>query len=568
MYQKSHMTGLAPTQPMDRNTSTRPVSHLQTVRRDDLACVTSMLGGEFLPIAMVPLLREDRALNSTVTLNFQMSETSDMLLNAVRATASAWLVPKMAFERYSGYDSINRSYNGQPEIDDLIIPWFQPWDPAGKAIIEKMGLHFPDGSMANSDYVEAYNAVWNHIAKNMSKDIELRDSFDGTLAPGFWEHSQMKHVKSTFDDAMMEGQIGVEFEQTDLPVRGLGVTSPMTSLPTNIGDHLDTAGDGADRPYFGSRIRGTTPGDGENMFAVEFNSTTGLPAVFAELKSEGLQISLANIDLARETAAWARLRTRYQGLDEDWMMDQLLSGIAMPEEAMKQPILLDKKSVPFGMMQRYATDGASLDQSATNGATSMQLRVRTPAVNTGGIIVICAQSAPEMVYERQRDYYFMADSVDKLPNRTADELDPQPVVEVFNVEVDEIHTLPGEVFGYAPLNHEWMRNKPKVGGKYYRSDPTGPWDEDRNRIWDTTTVDPQLGEDFYLTSNIRHDVFMDQTDDHFEVWASGSISIQGLTHFGPMLRESTDDYEKVQAQVDMTRLSPASETPAIVQDDS
>ena len=571
-YQKQRATGLRPTQPYEQNVKTGPVNHQRTTRFDDLSVVTSTLAGKFLPVAMVPLLREDRALNSTITLNFQMAETADMLLKPVRASASAWLVPKMAFDRFSGYDSINRSYNSQPEIDDSIIPWFNKvaFDD-GTTIAElyqKMGLHAPLTSNVNSDYVEAYNAVWNHIATNMSKDIALRTSFDDTIAPAFWEHTQMKHVKATFDDAMMEGQVPLSIVNSSI------MTTPGQFAPTNDTPVTGITRVGAET-FTGDASAGGDANqivvglDGNNL-QVALGSTgdgiwsqgglANMDGIMSELQQDGIVVSLANIDLARETAAWARLRTQYQGLSEDWMMDQLLSGIAIPEEGMKHPILLDRQSVPFGMQQRYATDGASLDQSSTNGQTGLQLRVRTPAINTGGVIVIAAQILPEMVYERQKDYYLTAPDVAALPDRTADELDPQPVVEVYNNEVDELHALPTDVFGYAPLNHQWIRNKPKIGGRYYRSDPAAPYDEDRNRIWDTTTVDPKLGEDFYLATNIRHDVFKSQNEDPFEVWASGRVPINGLTFFGPSLRESTDDYQKVLDQVDTDRITPPDTT--------
>lgn len=532
-YQKSQMGGLRPTQPLDRNTRTTPVSHARTLRYDDLSCVTSTFGGKFLPVAAVPLLREDRALNSMINVNFQMAETADMLLNPVRASVSAWLVPKMAFSRFSGWDSINRSYNGQTEIDDSVIPWFEVWAPGvDDELMKAMGIHLAANDAANTDYVEAYNAIWNHIAKNMSKDIALRDDFDSTIAPAFWDHTQLKYVKATFDDVMMEGQVPITITQ--------GEQMKVFAQP----DFTNKPGMySADDPDSNNKLLVHDSGNAASFF-------------WTELQAEGVQLTLANIDLARETAAWARLRSEYQHLDEDWMMDQLLSGIAMPEEAMKQPILLDRQTVPFGMIQRYATDGASLEQSATNGQTGATLRIRTPQINTGGVIMICAQCLPEMVYERQRDYYLMAKAVSELPQRTQDELDPQPVVEIFNQEVDELHTMPNEVFGYAPLNHQWMRAKPKIGGKYYRDDPTGPWSENRTRIWDTSTVDPKLGEDFYLATNIRHDVFKSQNSDPFEVWASGRVAIEGLTYFGPALRESTNDYEKVLEQVDTTRIDP------------
>ena len=69
-------------------------------------------------------------------------------------------------------------------------------------------------------------------------------------------------------------------------------------------------------------------------------------------------------------------------------------------------------------------------------------------------------------------------------------------------------------------------------------------------------MDPKLGEDFYLSTNINHDVFVSNTEEPFEIWASGRVAIEGLTFFGPQLRESTGDYQAVLDQVNVDRIEP------------
>jgi len=535
---KQHGTALKPADRMEQRVRTTPVSHSRTLRYDDVSVLTSGYGGKLLPVAMVPLLREDSVLNSTIAVNFQMAETAEMLVNPVRATAYAYLVPKLALDRFSGFDAINRSYNGQQEIDGSTIPWFdqvQAGDPPNE-LYQKLGLHVPQDGLVNSDVVESYTAVFNHMAKQASLDVPETGYRNPAVQPAFWEHTQMRHVKASFDDAMMDGAVPLSFVgQTDqLRVKSkerssFGESAALGQAPT---------GSAAFTPPYDQ--------DGYDWAG----------EIWAEMTANSVQVSLANIDLARETAAWARLRTQYQGLDEDWMMDQLLSGVRIPEEGMKHPILLDKQSVPFGMSQRYATDGGNLDKSVTDGRTALQLRLRTPPVNTGGMIVIVASCLPEMIFERTKDHYFFAKNVSELPNRTSDELDPQPVDIVSNGDVDTAHGLPDDIFGYEPLNAKWMRNTPRIGGKYYRADPFAAWSEDRNRIWDTNVVNPALGDDFYLARNLKHDVFADKNTDSFEIWAGGRVRIEGLTYFGPSLLESTDDYQKVLDQVDLDRVDP------------
>jgi len=539
--QKQHSTAIQPTQVWPQNYRRGPVPHSRTTRTDAVSVVTSSFGGKLVPLKMIPLLREDGVMNSRLNINLQMAETADMLLNPVRVSAMAYLVPKLAFERFQDMGTIDRSYNGQTEMDGTtVVPWFDPYTvpsiPPGQetdpGVLKVLGLHSPTGATINSDYIEAYNAMWNYIALQRSSSLTPRDKLDTTLGPAFWEHTQMKHVVPTFDAAMVEGEIPISFTSGgDLPLKSV--------------DSLSNAGGDKRAPSKGTVDMPPTDGEGHYDWTGE---------IWAELQAGDVKISLANIQQARETQAWSKLRNQYQGMSEDWMIDQLLSGIRLNDEALKQPILLDHSDTIVGMSERYATDGANLDKSVADGRTSLSLDIRTPAIQTGGVIVVASQVLPEMIYERQRDYYMRATSVSDLPMRTADELDPQPVSTVKNGEVDESHTLPNDLFGYAPLNHQWMRRAPNVGGKYYRPSPSDVWDENRNRIWSTEVVDPTLGPDFYISNEVSHEVFASQNSDPFEWWVAGDVRVSGLTYFGEQLREAQGDYDAVEAQVPTDRL--------------
>lgn len=547
---KPRSTTLAPRQLWETNTKTTPIAHQRTNRIDQASVITSSMGGKLVPLKMVPLLREDQMRSTTYQINVDMSPTASMLLNPVRISVAAYLVAKQAFTRFPDLGTINRSYNGQPEVDGKVVQWFAPastpHNPAQPTeLVKTLGLHMGNFELYNSDYIEAYNAVWNHIAMDRSPSITPRDPFDETLGPAFWQHTQMKYVKPTFDDAMLQGEIALAVNQAQLPVHGIGTyTNPVA-----IGAAVKETG-GASTTY-ASGWQGSVS---QAVYVKEDAVNPGFPEIYAEMQAQGVTVSLANIQLARQTAAWARARTEYQGMSDDWMIDQLMSGIRLRDEAMRHPILLDSAETMIGMVERYATDGANLEESLAQGRAQVNLNVATPVVETGGVVVIVAQALPEMIYERQRDHYLMAETKDMLPDRQADELDPQPIVMVKNGEVDESHTLPDDLFGYAPLNHEWQRQAPNVGGKYYRPAADDPWNENRNRLWTSEVKDPSLGPDFYMSTNLSHEVFMSSVQDVFEWWVAGNSVISGLTYFGPEIREATDDYDQVMSKVDMSRL--------------
>ena len=279
--------------------------------------------------------------------------------------------------------------------------------------------------------------------------------------------------------------------------------------------------------------------------------------IYAELSTGGnATMSLADIEQARKTAAFAKLRAKYDGIDEEHVIDLLMSGIRVPEEALKQPILLGRQRAMIGFNQRYATDGANLDKSATNGMATIDMNIRTPGnMNTGGIIMICAEIVPEQLWERKKDYFLYTTDPDTLPNYLSDVLDPEKVAVVKNDHADVNHATPDGTFGYAPLNHEWQKDAVNVGGKYYRPS-NDAFDEDRAKIWTAETTNPTLNEDFYLCSGLHKKVFADQVSDSFEITCLSDMQIVGNTVFGAALQETdaTSDYDTITSQVDSSRI--------------
>jgi len=537
-----------PIQPSITNTRTTPIATQRSVRRDEKRVLTSFDPGKIVPLAAVPLLREDEMARSTFRVNFDMAETAEMLVNAVNIDVSAYYVSKLAFERFQGMDSLNRSYMGEQEIDGSVIPWFNkvsPWqqnDPAVGAFpfYKALGLH-PEPSQleVNADYIEAYMAISHHIYDEVSPSL-TKDTLSlcNWLSYAPWRHTDMKYVKPTFDQAMISGEVTLDMNdpvrmnlQADTTVGGVN----LSALDVNSDRKLLEAAGGAEIRF----KEGVSDWQGQ---------------LFTEMTAAGITVSLANIDRARETRAFAMMRSQMQGLPDEYLIDLLMRGIRLPEQALKKPVLLDRKSTIYGYQQRYATDADNLDKSATRGYATVDLNIGVPQTNTGGVVMIVAQANPQQLYERQRDYYFSAETVDDLPDYLRDIFDEEPVDVIPNSSVDTAHSDPDGVFGYAPLNWGWMRSGPNLGGKFYRPDPEAPFNENRQRIWATEAVDPVLGDNFYLAKGITKDVFADSTQEVFEVNLSGIAIIRGNTVFGPALRESTDDYQTIIDQTESEKI--------------
>ena len=78
-----------------------PFATQKSRRPDRLRVVTSGKGGKILPVAYVPVLREDRA-SGRVNLRIETTETVETLMNGVNVTAQAWFVPHLALDRFEG----------------------------------------------------------------------------------------------------------------------------------------------------------------------------------------------------------------------------------------------------------------------------------------------------------------------------------------------------------------------------------------------------------------------------------------------------------------------------------
>lgn len=541
---------------------TGPIKVQRSVRRDRGRVLTSADAGKILPIKYIPMLREDAVRRGKVRLNFEMMETAEMLMNGINVHVYAHYVPFLAFDRFNGsMDELNKSYQKENGIGGSVVPYFNTvssasaldttaGDPA--TFLQTMGIH-TQASTINTTIVEAYNAIVNHRRKARSASLTTRTATDWSLAEAFWG-MENNHIVPDFDQKLIDGEVTLSNLTFKAPIRSVNAARFETMILPN--------GSSQTQQTFGpSGAPQSSMSFDSNDIAID--GSTGywtFDEIWAELTANdtlgGLTMTLADIDQAKRTAAFAKLRSMYDGIDDEHVIDLLMEGIRVPEEQMKQPILLSKASTMIGYNQRYATDAANLDTSVTNGFATVDLSIRTPQMNTGGVIMITAEIVPEQMWERKKDYYLYETDPDNLPNYLRDYLDPEKVSVVKNDHLDVNHSTPNGTFGYAPLNHEYMRDMVNIGGKYYRPS-NDAFDSDRAKIWTAETTDPTLSDDFYLVDSLHKKVFSDQNADAFEITCLSDVEITGNTVFGERLLEAdaTSDYEAITDLVDDARIT-------------
>ncbi len=540
-----------------------PVSFQRRRRMSKGRVLTSGDAGKILPIKADPILREE-SVSGNVGIQVEMMETSEKPVNAIVAKACTYFVPYLAFDQFNGsIDELNKSYskengiagspisffeknkyyNGSAEITDASPTDMDTGDNGRATFYGTMGIHHGAGDM-NSSYVQAYNAIVNHRRKARSTSLALRNQFEHDLAEAFWPNEGNSHIQPDFDQKLIDGEVTLSNFSFKAPLMSegwmghseTGYPSASTYGPVSGGNN--------------SVVGGVSPSGTTITTAVKWND------IWAELTDGSTTISLADIEQARKTAAFAKLRATYDGIDDEYIIDLLMQGITVPPEAMKQPMLLGSQSGMFMFNQRFATDSGNLDDTATNGFLNLGYRVRSPRTSVGGIIMTCLEIAPERVWERKKDYFLYTTDTDNLPNALRDSLDPEAVSVVKKNHLDVNHATPDATLGYAPLNHEYNRDQIMVGGKFYRPS-NDAYTEVRSRIWTNETTDPSLSTDFYLCTNLHKKIFADQVSDSFEITAVSDMSVDTNVVFGDRLIEAdaTSDYETITNLVDAQRIT-------------
>lgn len=539
-----------------------PVEVPKTNRTETARGITSLPAGKAVPIFACGLHRMDRIVQGPLRLSFELMETADVLMNAVRVDVKAYVVPMLAFERFNGsLDVLNRSWEGQaPYPAQSVVPFYETIPaPAYKFsdILVYLGMHAKVGSNVNSMFTEAYNEIFNFRLRNRSKALyasAARTRLQQNLAPAFWNHEMFAHIVPDYDSAKVDGHVTLSVVDGKMPVKGLGINSNQPWVTNE-----------AVRQSDGTALSSPTPTRWSSSLAANLHpmvkenpATPGFPDVYAELTANGVTVSLANIELAKKTQAFARLREQYAGHSDDYIVNMMMDGIEVPDQYLKEPILVGEESTIFGFSKRYATATKDdLTEHVANGATFIDMNIRCPVLNTGGVLMVIAEITPEQLFERQKNPWLHLDNNKaNRPDFVRDFMDPDKVEIVTNDRIDLDHAAPATRFGYEPMNARWNNRIPHIGGKFYRPLANAPFDEDRQRFWASEAVNPTLGPEFYLATSIHTKPFADTVSDVAEVVIQGDLLINGNTQFGPGLIEASDDYAKVLAEVDKGRAKP------------
>lgn len=519
----------------------------RTIRRQPIAVMTTFPAGKCAPVAAIPLLREE-SMRARVSIQCEMMETQELLANKVIMRVTAYVVPTLAFERFEGSrDQLDRSYMGEPQVEGGdVVPYIENHamgTHGANAVYKTLGLHGKSTDQVNTAYLEAYNTIVNFRRKNRSLDLSQRTRLQADLAEAFWHDSRFADVLPSFDQAVIDGEVALEFVGTTgkLPVKGL-YTSP--TLSPN-GTYTSTNG-------------GTLAAPGIPFRSVHSTEFAGAgPHAYAELADAVPTLSLADLAMARKAQWFAKIRQRYEGVEDEWIIDMLMNGLGIPDQHLKQPMLAADVTVDFGQVKRYATDAENLTMSAVSGGAAVSFDINVPRLSVGGVVMVIVETMPQQLYERQQDPYLhlkTANHLDQLPDYVRDEMDPQKVDIVLNNQVDTAHATPEGVFGYWPMNSKWNSFGPRIGGNFYRPTTDAGTAGIRGRFWAQEDVNPTLSESFYLVKDLQTKVFLDDAIDPFQAAVSGGAVIEGNTVFGGMLVAETNNYDKVMEKVPDTQI--------------
>jgi hypothetical protein len=554
--------------------STSAMTPPRTMRKDEAVLLTTGEMGEIIPTMYSYLLREDQVTNGRITLNVSTTELTEMPVNGIAVTAHVWLVPMLALQQFGGsLDRLNKAYTGTQDIDGSVPTYFEKnkyYDPATDAVYtlggvssidtstgagmiaagtpkfyQTMGIH-TESSDINNTLVQAYSVSTNSRYQYLSKSLDKRNEFDHRFAKATWPLNQLRYIVPDFDDRFIDGEaaVSLSFDNAQVKSKAFQQYNARNEVSGGTSSLVN------DETYVPSMDASNVILDGDWALFSD---------IVAELQNGQGKVSMRDLENAKKTAAFAKLRAKYSDrLAEDDIVDLLMDGIAVPMSELREAMLLKKVTVPMVYNQQYATDAANLDDSVTRGYAQIDCSFKTPKINGGGTIIVTLEVVPEQLYERKEDYWLSNPTVDAMPSFVKDYLDPQKVETILNKEIDVNHTDPNGIFGYAPLNSRWQRRShTRVGGKYYRP-ANDAYDENRAKIFTAETSSSMtLNEDFYLVSGLHKKMFADQVTDGLEISGRMSINIAGNTVFGQALMEATNDYDVIDAEIDHTRITPA-----------
>lgn len=542
-----------------------PVAFTRTTRKDTAQGLTSGRAGIVHAIDYIPVLRGD-SLSGKFGVDIDLAEMPKPLQNGVQAQIQAWFVPKAAHPQFSGYDEFMHSYQGDnisalgafdrtpPAFFNVLTNAANINDYRNSTFIKTLGLHMTPSHHVNTDLLDAFNLIYNfRLAAHSSRLNRVQyaqENLTNALLDkrAFWPSYRYSRVVPDYERALIVGSLDLDVTAGRIPIEGLWAGGTSSG---NAGAIESDGTNGID-DWKGSDVGASEAASEYRAVYVRGEGGATIRTLFADMTNQVIPTSLADIDKARTTQAFAKLRTAYAGNDatgfdnDDTIVAELMQGFNVPSDMFKRPWLLDSKRAIFGMVERHATDGASLDDSVTKGRASAQLSLNLPKQDTGGVIIITVEVVPEKLIERQACNWCDIVSTDQFPDALRDVQRVEPVDIVVNKRLDAAHATPYGAYGYEPMNDQWNRDSTRLGGVFYQGDPNAITNESRLGIWHANIKDVEYNDTHYLVpANFPHNVFSDTLADAFECTFRHDATIVGLTQFGDVLAENNDDYDAI-----------------------
>lgn len=536
--------------------STTPISFPRTRRMDRGALRTSGRAGQMQIAAYMPLLRGDSAAGR-FTGQFKLSHMPKPIMNRVMLNMQVWFVSHLCHPRFASANELMHSYQEKQIISLGEAPrnpprYFNTYGPTERAIIKgsdhfkHLGLHDNQNTL-NDELLDIYSLIYNFRLAAHSTKLARRQYFQenpaqaAKFSPAFWVENRFTRVVPDYDKDLVMGAMSLDVAAGQLPVKGIRRVGTGTV-------------DGAANGLFNSTNAGNaTTRIGNTTNWLEFDIRGATDAIYAEMMGTTIISTLRDIDTARQTQAYAKVRRALagnnpSGYDADLViMAELMQGFT-PMTNLERPVLIDHKVVPFSLHERPATDGPNLEMSTSDGVAQVDLSINVPETDTGGMIMVTYEVVPERIYERQRDPYFNKTAPGDLPNALRDVLRPEPIDTVVNSRLDANHSTPAGLYGYEPMNDQWNREFTRLGGQFF-SDTGTEWTEARSSLWLAGVSNPVYSRDHFLVpENMDHSVFSKTDGPAYEAAFQHDLLVTGITQFGDILAENNGEFAAIEEE--------------------
>jgi hypothetical protein len=543
-----------------------PVAFSETIRGDKNTLMSSGRAGVVVPCTYIPLLRGD-SLSGSVSFAAELGEMPRPLLNGATFNLQAWFVPKTAHPKFTGADEFMNSYMGSDITSLGAAPRTPPafftsasganlTTVAASDFFKTLGIHVVAGEPVHTDLIDAFTLIYNFRTAAHSSRLPLREYAEESYANStalpraFWPSSIFSGVVPDYERALIVGNLDLDVIAGVMPVRNLQVRDIADGLVNTRLVNTNSSTTGAFDVSVGAagssypralHVKGSG------------NAAGNVQNIYADMAGQTFGVSLADIEKARVTQSFAKLRAAYAGNDstgfnnDDAIIATLMSGMQVPEDQFNRPWLLDSKRVPVGFGERFATDAANLDVSVVQGRTQVSLSLNVPKQDSGGVIVVTAELLPDRLYEAQSDEWLHVQTPSDLPDALRDVQRVEPVDFVKSRRLDARHTTPDALYGYEPMNNVWNRNTTRLGGAFFQPTAGAAATDQRSGIWQLSIVDPAFTDDHYLAPTpFPHAVFADTLAPAFEFVCSHQVAIRGLTQIGDILDENNDNFVAVE----------------------